>query len=109
MRTVISGSVLYSDSVLDGENVSMMVIFFLGFLSDRVADDLLRCLSRERLRSDGQSLRRRGSSCGMCLSTGVRVRELERTAGLGEVVGELGGENLGDSDMEIVFLRCCCC
>ena len=80
--------------MLDGENslvvvdsVSMIVI---RFLCDRVADDLPWLRSRERLRSDGLSLRRRGSSWGMSLLTGVLVRELDLTTRCfdGEVVGD---------------------
>ena len=91
---MISGSVLYSDSVLFGEkdSVSMMVTLFRW---ERVADDLERLRSRDRLRSEGYSLRRRGSSCGTCRLTGVRFRALERTVRLEEVDGrgEFGGDN----------------
>ena len=71
--------------MLDDENdVSMMVIFFF-FL---VADDRLCFRALDCLCTDGMSLRRRGSSCGTSLLTGVRDRALDRTAGLGEVGGE---------------------
>ena len=80
----------------------MMVTFFLGFLSD----DLLRSL--DRLRTDGQSFRRRGSSCGIRRSTWVLVRELARTEVLGESVGVVGGD-LGDPDIDVVSFCCCCC
>ena len=112
---------------MDGENssvdvVSVLMIVVCFFLLELVADVLYddeRALlrSRERLRSEGLSLRLRGSSSGMWRLTDVLVLDLDRISNFVEDVMLFGVWLLVSVDIDergifqpqaVVVLVLCC-